>query len=168
MKGVEVFIPTWPGKSSTCERIGSADYGPSVCSVDSTRVSFRAQQAAEGYMPQYHTQCWQDLGMRLAVFKDGQVQIELKAHDVHSAGIDQLKHLVKCLEWANKRMSLATDGYKLTVATLPFYLMNLCDLLGIKRTVQYHGISVMDTYAPVSEALVMICADAQRRWERLQ
>lgn len=168
MKNIEIFIPSWPGKSTTYEKIGAADYGPSICSVDSARVSFRAQQVSEGYLPEYQYRCWMDIGMRLAIFKDGQVQIELKAQDVHSAGVDQLKHLVKCLEWANKRMSLATEGYKLTVTTLPFYLMNLCDLLGIKRTVQYHGVGVIETYAPVSCALVLIVDECKRRWERLQ
>lgn len=167
MKNIEIFIPSWPGKTDLISKVGTADYGHSCCSVDSFKIAFRAKQVSEGYLPEYQYRCWMDIGLTIFVHKDGQIDLDLKAQDVHSADIAQLEHLVKCLKWANKRRDLVW-GVGLKLDSLPFYLMNLCTVLGIKRTVQYHGIGVMETYAPVSSALGVIVAEAKRRWERLQ
>lgn len=168
MKNVEILIPSWPDSSSNVLKLGVEDWGNSGCSVDSFVLHLQALQASDGFIPDYQVRCWGNVGMAIFVHSDGQVSIEIRAHDVHSANVDKLEHLVKCLKWAHKRMTLVKDGYKLTVSTLPFYLMNLCTVLGIKRTVQYHGMRSPETYAPVSETLALIVEECQRRWERLQ
>jgi hypothetical protein len=167
LKNIEIFIPSWPGNPDTVRKLGAADYGPSVCSVDSFKIAFRARQVSEGYLPEYQYRCWMDIGMTFFVYKHGQVSIDVGCQDVHSADIGQLEHLIKCLKWAEKRLGILRDKTP-TLDSLPFYLLNLCTVLGIHRTIQYHGSGVPDTYAPVSEVLEVIVAECKRRWERLQ
>jgi hypothetical protein len=166
MKGVEIMIPTWP-EALNFSKLGGRDYGSSGCGVDSMKLQFRARQVSEGYLPNYQTRCWMDIGMTIFIHKDGQCSVGIAAQEVHSAGIPELEHLIKCLKWAEKRQAkVAENGLKLD--SLPFYLMNLCIALGIQRTVEYHGTNVDETYAPVAEALAFIVGECKRRWERMQ
>jgi len=167
MKNIEIFIPSWPENHDTVTKLGTADYGTYGLSCDSFNLSLRARQTSEGYVPEYHFRCWQDLGLHVFVQKEGGASVYLRALDVHSADLPQLEHLAKCLKWANKRLDLLKDKSP-TLDSLPFYLMNLCTVLGIHRTVQYHGTCREETYAQVSSVLELIVAEAKRRWERLQ
>lgn len=164
MKGVEILIPSWPDARDSVTRIGCADYGKSWGSIDSFRFQFRGRQTAEGYLPEYQHRCWMDIGMTVFVHGDGQCSIEVRAQEVHSASLENLEHLVKCLKWVNKSMG---DVPSCQLDTLPFVLMSICGSLGIKRTVQYRGVSVPETYAPVSEALSIIVGECRRRHERM-
>lgn len=167
MKNIEIFIPSWPGNRDLPSKLGTSDYGRSICSVDSFKIAFRARPATDLFVPEYQYRCWMDIGLTIFIHKDGQIGVDVKCQDVHSADLGQLEHLVKCLKWAEKRQVLLKDKSP-TLDSLPFYLLNLCTVLGIHRTVQYHGVGVPDTYAPVSRALEIIVAECKRRWERLQ
>jgi hypothetical protein len=169
MKNIEIFIPTWPDAHDLTRKIGTADYGrTSGISVESFKIAFRAQPSTEAFVPEYHYRCWQDIGMTIFVQSDGGVSVCLRVQDVYSADVSQLEQLLKTLKWAVKRQELLALGAGLKLDSLPFYLMNLCTVLGIHRTVQYHGPAMPDTYAPVSCALELIVAESKRRWERLQ
>lgn len=168
MKNVEIFIPTWPDAHDLTRKIGTDDYGrtPGI-NVESFKIAFRARPSTEAFVPEYHYRCWQDIGMTIFVQNDGEVSVYLRVQDVYSADVNQLEYLLKTLKWASKRQDLVS-GTGLKLESLPFYLMNLCTVMGIHRTVQYHGPAMPHTYAPVSCVLELIVAEAKRRWERLQ
>lgn len=166
MKNIEILIPSWPETRDSITKIGCSDYGQPWGGIDSFRFQFRAKQTCEGYLPEYQYRCWMDIGMTIFVHSDGRCSIEIRAQEVHSADLNQLEHLVKCLKWVSKRLDqVSSAGLKLE--SLPFYLTNLCNALGIKRTIQYHGVAVPETYAPVSEALQIIVGECRRRHERM-
>lgn len=168
MKNVEIFIPSWPDAHDLTRQIGTVDYGRvSDISVESFKIALRARPSTEDFVPEYHYRCWSDIGMTIFVQKDGEVSVYLRVQDVYSADVYQLEQLLKTLKWAVKRQDLVS-GTGLKLERLPFYLMNLCTVLGIHRTVQYHGGAMKDTYAPVSEVLALIVAEAARRHGRLQ
>lgn len=163
----ELLIPTWPEAYATAQKIGAADYG-SACGSDSMWVHLRSKPA-EGSDEYEHSDAhrvWQDISLYLYVSKDGRCCIELRAHELHSGDVRYLELLLKTLKWALKR--LPTDGNFFDISELPFRLASVCTALGIKRTVEYHGINTKNTYADITKALALINAEALRRYNRMQ
>jgi len=162
MKHTELLIPIWPHQSSTWGKIGSSDYGDPCCSVDSIYIPLRARPTDDGYYGSYNFRVWQDIAIYMWVHKDGKLGAEIKAYNVHSAGLEELSVLTKKLKWAIPKMP-NTSNWK--IESLGDHLVELCKSLGIVRSVMYGGNT--DEYVHVGRAIDMIVADVIRRHARL-
>jgi hypothetical protein len=90
--------------------------------------------------------------------------MEIKAYNVHSADLRKLELMAKTLKWARKRL----DGMlPVTVDNLPFRLIEICQRLGIKRSIQYRSMA-KDEFVPVDEVLQLIHAEVVTSYGRLR
>jgi len=166
MKHTELLIPIWPHQSSTWGKIGSSDYGDPCCSVDSIYIPLRARPTDDGYYGSYNFRVWQDIAIYMWVHKDGKLGAEIKAYNVHSAGLEELSVLTKKIKWGTTKMPNHAEW---RVESLGDHLVELCKNLGIVRSVLYggYGSGGNNEYVHVGRAIDMIVADVIRRHARL-
>jgi len=96
------------------------------------------------------------------VHKDGKLGAEIKAYNVHSAGLEELSVLTRKIKWGTTKMPNRAEW---CVESLGDHLVELCKNLGIVRSVIYGGGA--DEYVHVGRAIDMIVADVIRRHARL-
>ena len=160
MKNIEILIPTWPAARQRSEKLGLGNRYSSSDSCDSFWVPLRARPTSdEVYQYGDDTRVWQDIGLYVWMSADYGISIEAKAHEVHSGDVRYIEKLLKCLKWVNKRL----EGMgKITPESLPFWLIDFCQRLGIKQTIRYQH-TLPDTFGPVTEALQLLTAEITER-----
>ncbi len=169
MKNTTLYIPSWPEAHDSTGRIG-VDYRNAYdTSMDSLYLPFRARpKTSDVYEHGDSFRVWQDLALYVWMSAEYGIQIEFKAHAVHSGDLRYMELLCKRMKWAAARLDKAGDLDKLTPESLPYALIRICEALGIKETVQYHGMRCADTYAPVTAAIQLIVAEVTTRYNRLE
>lgn len=159
MKNVEILIPTWPAAHSRDSKLGLGNsYSMDTC--DSLWVKLRSKPLNNNVY-EFGDDCrvWSDIGLYVWMSGDYGIKIEVKARELHSGDVAYIEKLLRCLKWVNKRL----DGIgEVNRDNLPFWLVDFCKRLGIKRTVRYQH-CVDDTIGPVSEALQLLTAEILER-----
>lgn len=162
---VEILIPMWPNQTATSDKIGCGQRYRDISSCDSFWIPLRARPVGEGYEFADACSVWSDLAFYVWMSADYGLSIELKAYNMHSADLRKLELLTKTLKWASKRL----EGLgRVTLESLPFRLLEVCQRLGIKRSIQYRGIGVKDALVPVDEVLQWINSEVVTSFARLK
>lgn len=159
---MNLYIPTWPHAFTSYDKIGAPDYGNSSCG--SVYVSFRARPKTDEYEGDFKFRVWQNLALYIWFDAEGTVIMYLKAKGIFSADIYELEKTLKTLKAATKKF----PEKRVTLETLPFALAEMCTALGIKQTIEYHGISQPDTFAEVQKAIALVVKEVQRRFNQLE
>ena len=160
MKNIEILIPTWPAARQRSEKLGLGTRYSTTDTYDSFWVPLRARPTSkEVYQYGDDTRIWQDIGLYVWMSADYGISIEAKAHEVHSGDVAYIEKLLKALKWINKRL----EGMQaITPESLPFWLIDFCQRLGIKQTVRYQH-TLPDTFSPVTDALQLLAAEITER-----
>jgi hypothetical protein len=149
----ELMIASWPDR-----RIDIPAYEGSTCI--SHAVYFRMVDPDDKWTND-EARAANDIGLYVWCDIDGTVSIDVRAMEIHSANIREMELRLKLL----KRLTTKAERAGFSFHTFKrdadvFEQLTRCvDALGIRQTVQYHGIGAQDTYAPVSIAIKRI-ADA--------
>lgn len=108
-----------------------------------------------------------DIGVYVWVSRDGTVSLDLRLFDIHSMELQEVEARAKALKAMFAKA--AKGGYPLGrwtfVKTRDVHaeLCKLFDALGIRFTIEYHGIGQDETYAPVGVALRRIADDIEKQ-----
>ena len=148
----ELMIASWPDR-----KIELPTYDSSCVSMS---IYFRMIDPEDRWSND-EARAASDIGLYVWCDVDGTVSIDVRAMEIHSANIQEMELRLKLL----KRLTAKAERAGFSFHTFKrdadvFEQLTLCvDALGIRQTVQYHGIGAQDTYAPVSFAIKRI-ADA--------
>lgn len=149
----ELMVASWPER-----RIDIPTYDRSTCV--STDLQFRMIDPDDKWTNE-ESRAANDIGLYVWCDLDGTVSIDVRAMHIHSATVSEMEMRLKLL----KRLTAKAERAGFSFHTFKrdadvFEQMTLCiEALGIRQTVQYHGIHAPETYAPVSIAIKRI-ADA--------
>lgn len=165
MKTTEILIPVWPHHTSTSDKLGMGQRYHDFDSSDSINLSFRAiPKGVDTYPFGDKFKVWTDIRLRIWLSYDYGMSADFLA-DTSYANERYIELLLKTMKWANKRI----EGMpKLTPESAPFWFMEFCKRLGIKRSVQYTRGSSEDTYTPVEEALAVLVQEIATTNSRLK
>lgn len=153
MSKPELMIASWPDR-----RIDLPTYDGSTCISHS--LYFRMVDPDDRWAND-EARAYADLGLYVWCDLDGTVSIDVRAMDIHSANVREMElrlKLLKRLTAKAERAGFSFHAFKRDADVFD-QMMRCIDALGIRQTVEYHGINVDETYAPVSIAIKRV-ADA--------
>lgn len=104
----EILIPMWPNQTATSDKLGCGTRYRDLSSCDSFWVPLRARPVGEGYEFADACSIWSELAIYVWMSADYGVSLELKAYNVHSAGLRKLELLTKTLKWATNALRALT------------------------------------------------------------
>jgi hypothetical protein len=156
--GFELLIPSWPLKTGEAFH-GDVHSGGVVPECDSFRIPLRCREIGDEMATwlSAENQDWHDFSIYVWHCPSS-VNIRIEVHQLHSADLRKLERLTKKLKWVEKKLENFSNG---NMDRLLFTLVDLCQRLGIKRSVQYGHCA--DTFVPVLEALIPIVKQAELR-----
>lgn len=96
-----------------------------------------------------------DIGLYIWCDVDGSISIDVRAMDIYSANVKELEVRIKMLKRLTAKAERAGFSFHAFKRDADVFseLTRCIDALGIRRTVEYHGIGMPETYAPVSIAI---------------
>lgn len=165
MKTTELLIPVWPHHASTSEKLGMGQRYHDFSGSDSLNLSFRARPNGDVYEGADKYRVWSDIMLRIWISVEYGMSVDFLASNVSYANERYVEALLKAMKWANKRI----EGMpKLTQENSPFWFMDFCKRLGIKRSIQYIRNSNEDVFTPVEEALAILVQEIATTSSRLR
>lgn len=166
---IELLIPSWPAQRADAQ-YGATNYG-AYSGVDTTKMYFRARDMNSTYVSD-DCRAYQDICLYIWFDNDNTVCLDLRLCDIHTMQLydaeKRIKLLKKMIAKANKS-GVIMDNFYRNVDDLGIYdmLKKVVSALGIKRTIQYHGIGTPDTYAPVDDVVSYIAKDVIARRNKM-
>lgn len=154
MSKPELMIASWPQR-----RIDLPTYDGSTCI--SYSLNLRMVNPEDKWGLGDEARAHSDIGLYVWCDIDGTVSIDVRAMDIHSANVNELTLRLKVLKRLTakaERVGFTFHAFKRDADVFE-QMMRCIDALGIRQTVEYHGINVDETYAPVSIAIKRV-ADA--------
>ncbi len=111
-----------------------------------------------------------DLGLYVWAHIDGTVSIDVRAMEIHSANVKELEARVKLLKVLARKAERAGFDFHSFKRDASVYeeLVKCIDAIGIRRAVQYHGISQPETFVNVSIAIKRIADAFDAQLERMR
>lgn len=150
----ELMIASWP------ERAIDLGYYDPTATHSAARIYLRHIDPEDRWSTA-ESQAYSDLGLYVWADIDGTASIDLRAMDIHSASARDLELRVKLLKRLEAKAAKAGFAFHNFHRDTSVYeqIVRCLDAIGVRRAVEYHGISSTDTYAPVAIAAKRI-ADA--------
>lgn len=144
----ELMIASWPDRA-----IETGYYDPAITSCD-VRIPLRMVDPADKWPCGDDFRAASDLGLYVWADVDGTVSIDVRAMDIYSASLRDMELRVKLLKRLTAKAEKAGFSFQgfLRNASVYEQLIRCLDAIGIRRTVEYHGICQPDTYAPAAIA----------------
>lgn len=145
-KRPEIVLATWPNKVGA-ECFGDRRY-PKVFpdeSYDSMWLSFRVVDD-DSFTAYRMRDAISNIGLWVFWHNDrDDISVEFKAHEVHSANVQELQTIISELQRLQKRVPARLHGQ-----SYADYVFATLQAAGIKRVVEYRGIGVKDQHSPLS------------------
>jgi len=160
-KRPELVIATWPERSGA-ERFGDRRFTP-ISSCDSMWLTLRVVDDGS-----YEAYCLREaighVGMWIWFSTDSDsINIEFRAHDVHSATVRQVESILAELRRLNKRIPARLHGQ-----SYQDYVYATVRAVGIKRVVKYGSrIGGSDEYASLNSIACELSEEIASRSRRL-
>lgn len=144
----ELMIASWPDRT-----IDITTYGDTTCT--SYNVSFRLVDTEDKWAGGEEGRAAADIGLYVWADIDGTVSIDVRAMDIHSANVKELELRIKLLKRLTAKAERAGFSFHTFKRDADIFseLTRCIDELGIRRTVEYHGIGASETFAPASIAI---------------
>lgn len=148
----ELMIASWPANPVKVDDYHYND------STTASRVSLRMVDANDKWSLSDENRAANDLGLYVWADIDGTVSIDVRAMEIYSATLRELEARVKLLKVLDRKAERGgfTFHHFHRNTTVYEQLTRCLDALGIKRAVEYHGISVPETFVPVGIAVKRI------------
>lgn len=150
----ELMIASWP---DTKVQVNDDRYANSCVSFS---ISLRSILPGDKWYSSDESRAAADLGFYIWCDIDGAVSIDVRAMHIYSATASELEYRAKMLKVLHRKAERAdfTFHHFHRDASVYEQLVRCMDALGIRRTVEYRGIGVDETYAPVAIPLQRIAA----------
>lgn len=167
-KKFEILVPTWP-RSNREQFWGDTKYGP-YSGTDSVKIHFRGM--SEGDTITWSTdeaRAMMDVILYIWFDKQGTFSIDLRLADIHTMTLREAELRVKLLKKLINKLSKASfpvDQFIRGNEILEL-LRHVFSALGVKRSVQYHGIAVDETYVPIDDVTKVIASEINERLSRI-
>jgi hypothetical protein len=168
-----IVLATWPHKTNTpSDQLGNGrDFG-NLDDCDSFWLSLRevdlldpdAYQSTESRLV-HNIGIW----VWFSITRDGTatgrrvLNIEVRLHDIHSMTLRECELTLKRFKALVKRMPATGDEADFGIA-----IQRVFAALGITHAIQYRGVGVTPTLAPIYEAVPIVVAEYDRRAARIQ
>lgn len=150
----ELVIATWP-EAHGYRYFGCVDYGAHFDDSSTCYVPLRAVIEGDKF-PWFDdsVRCINDICLYCYFSIDGCVSIELRTNESGTQTLRQLEYHVKMMKKLTAKASKTFNlGDFKRGSDFHTELTKIVAALGIKRSVQYHGIGTQDTYVPVGVAV---------------
>lgn len=163
---LEILVPSWPTQRAEA-KYGSTNLG-NYGTCDSTKLYFRARDLNDSTWVSDAARAYQDICLYIWFDKDGTFSIDFRLCDIHTLQLkdaeDRIKILKKLIRKVTAKNIRLGDFYReFSERDIKDLLTIAISAIGVKRTIQYHGIGVKETYAPVSGVIDFITADIVSR-----
>lgn len=167
----EIVVPVWAGKSGY-QYFGDADYNSCTSEIASAHISLRAIREGDKY-PYFldAVRAINNLSLYVWFTHDDCISIDLRHNGDRSATMTEAEANLKAFK---KYRAKALKGYPMLnnfhrgTTNLHTELTLVLLALGVKRSVEYHGIGVDETYQPIALAVKSIADILEVAKGRLQ
>lgn len=160
----ELMIASWPANPIKVDDYHYND------STTASRVYLRMVNPEDKWGVSDEARAANDLGLYVWADIDGTVSIDVRAMDIHSATLRELEARVKLLKRLNAKAEKAGFTFHNFHRDTTVYeqLIRCLDAMGIKRSVEYHGINAPETFAPVGIAVKRIADAFDNQLQRMR
>lgn len=169
---LEIMVPSWPAQRAEAQ-YGAHNFG-GTGTCDSTKILFRARDVNEKTSwVSDAARAYQDICLYIWFDKDNTFSIDFRLCDIHTMQLkeveDRIKILKKFIKKATAKNIRIGDFYRdFTEADIKELLIDVLQAVGVKRTIQYNGIGVKETYASFYGVVEKVAEDIVSRRANLK
>lgn len=160
----QVVLATWPNRQGY-EYFGGNTYSSPGDTCDAVWLSFRLVNPSDkdDYIPYAESEVVSDIGLYVWYSTRGSVQMEFKAHGVHSMGLEKCERMLRTLRKYDKTLSneprYGSDAIALAIS-------GALSAIGVRLALEYG--SQPDKYVPVGMAVARIAETLTKRLVQLR
>ena len=170
---LKIVLATWPNKGGTpADQLGNGrDFG-NLNDCDSFWLQLREvdMNDLDAYQRE-ESRAVRDIGLWVwfSITRDGTdagrrvLNIEPRLHEIHSMTVRECEIRLKRLKALAKKMPAQRDEADFGIA-----IQRVFAALGVEHALQYRGVNVEPTIAPIFEAVPVVVAEYERRAARIQ
>jgi hypothetical protein len=168
---LEILVPSWPAQKAEAQ-YGAHNFG-GTGTCDSTKILFRARDLNDSNWVSDAARAYQDICLYIWFDKDNAFSIDFRLCDIHTLQLkdaeDRIKILKNFIKKATAKNIRIGDFYRdFTEADIKELLIDVLQALGVKRTIQYNGIGVKETYASFYSVVEKVAEDIIKRRSNLK